>query len=411
MGLTSRSLEYTTVLAALVCVGLTVWVWPRLARRGPVAVLGRLGAIGVTQLAILTACAVAVNADFEFYGTWDELLGNVSTAPARIANLGGTGVYAAQGGLVEPAGPQGLDRVKGLPVGPPAKAGRVESVRIIGRRTRAIDPAFVYLPPQYFQPQFRRQRFPVIVAISGYPGGIMNLAQFLHVPQTADQLERTGRLQPTVVVMVRPTIAPPRDTECVDVPGGPKAETFFSKDLPEAIRSAYRVGHDPSAWGALGYSSGGTCALQLALRDPKVYTSAASLSGDYRIQDDLTTGSLFGSGPAAKRREEGHDLVWRLKHLPVPQVSVLAASSREGERDYGPTVRFLKAVRAPMTSARIILPRGSHHFTTWLREIGPAMEWMGRQLTFPQDTTPAPKPKRTAQASSPGVRPVVRGRR
>jgi hypothetical protein len=394
MGLTSRALEYATVLVAIVCVGLTVWGWPRLARHGVRSVLGRLAVIGVTQAAILTACAVMVNADFEFYGSWDELLGDVPTAPAQIAaGVSGAGVSVARGALVQPAGPQGLERVKGLPVGPPARVGRVESVRIVGRRSHALNPAFVYLPPQYFQHQYHRQRFPVIVAISGYPGGIMNLAQFLKVPQTADQLQRSGRMQPTVVVMVRPTIAPPRDTECVDVPGGPKAETFFTEDLPEALKSAYRVGHDPSAWGALGYSSGGSCALQLALRHPTKYTSAASLSGDYAVSDDLTTGSLFGSGPGAAQRRRGHDLVWRLRHLPVPQVSVLVASSRHGEKDYGPTMDFLNAVKPPMTSARIILPQGSHHFTTWIREIGPAMEWMGKQLTFPQDTTPGARKK------------------
>ncbi|MFF1735312.1 alpha/beta hydrolase [Streptomyces sp. NPDC058247] len=394
MGLTSLALEYATVLAALVCVGLTVWVWPRLARRGPAAVLGRLGVIAATQLTILTAFAVAVNTSFDFYGSWDELLGHVDKAPAEVTALGHGGIYttvgALRGGLVEPAGPQGLDRVKGIPHGPAAQVGRVESVKIVGRRSRAVNPAFVYLPPQYFQKQFRRQRFPVMVAISGYPGGIMNLAQYLQVPQTAGRLLRANEMQPTVIVMVRPTIAPPRDTECVDVPGGPQAETFFTKDLPEALKRSYRVGHDPSAWGALGYSSGGTCALQLALRHPGVYTSAAALSADYRIGDDLTTGSLFGSGPAAAQRQRAHDLVWRLQHLPVPRVSVLAASSRSGEKDYGDTMRFLHAVKPPMTSAQIILPRGSHHFTTWQREIAPAMRWMSGQLTFPQDTTPAP---------------------
>ncbi|MGW6141358.1 alpha/beta hydrolase [Streptomyces sp. NPDC055144] len=390
MGLTSRALEYATVLAALVCVGLAVWVWPRLARRGPVAVLGRLGVIGATQLTILTAFAVAVNTNFEFYGSWDELLGHVDKAPAEVTALGRSGVYstvgAVRGGLVQPAGPQGLDRVKGIPRGPAAQVGRVESVKIVGRRSRAVNPAFVYLPPQYFQKQFHRQRFPVIVAISGYPGGIMNLAQYLQVPQTADRLLRADKIQPTVIVMVRPTIAPPRDTECVNVPGGPQAETFFTKDLPEALKRSYRVGHDPSAWGALGYSSGGTCALQLTLRHPGVYTSAAALSADYRIGDDLTTGSLFGSGPGAEQRQREHDLIWRLEHLPVPRVSVLAASSRSGEKDYGDTMKFLHAVKPPMTAAQIILPRGSHHFTTWQREIAPAMRWMSGQLTFPQDT-------------------------
>ncbi|MGW6360865.1 alpha/beta hydrolase [Streptomyces sp. NPDC055092] len=404
MGLTSRALEYATVLAALVCVGLAVWVWPRLARRGPVAVLGRLGVIGATQLTILTAFAVAVNTNFDFYGSWDELLGHVDQAPAEVTALGRSGVYstvgAVRGGLVQPAGPQGLDRVKGIPHGPAAEVGRVESVKIVGRRSRAVNPAFVYLPPQYFQKQFHRQRFPVMVAISGYPGGIMNLAQYLQVPQTADRLLRADKIQPTVIVMVRPTIAPPRDTECVDVPGGPKAETFFTKDLPEALKRSYRVGHDPSAWGALGYSSGGTCALQLTLRHPGVYTSAAALSADYRIGDDLTTGSLFGSGPRAAQRQREHDLIWRLEHLPVPRVSVLAASSRSGEKDYSDTMKFLHAVKPPMTSAQIILPRGSHHFTTWQREIAPAMQWMSGQLMFPQDTTPSPHRRPTTQAAN-----------
>ncbi|WP_326714410.1 esterase family protein [Streptomyces sp. NBC_01474] len=404
MGLTSRSLEYATVLAALVCVGLTVWVWPRLARRGPMAVLGRLGVIGATQLTILTAFAVAVNTNFEFYGSWDELIGHVDKAPAEVTALSRSGVYstvgAVRGGLVQPAGPQGLDRVKGIPHGPAAQVGRVESVKIVGRRSKAVNPAFVYLPPQYFQKQFHRQRFPVMVAISGYPGGIMNLAQYLQVPQTADRLLRAGKIQPTVIVMVRPTIAPPRDTECVDVPGGPRAETFFTKDLPEALKRSYRVGHDPSAWGALGYSSGGTCALQLTLRHPGVYTSAAALSADYRIGDDLTTGSLFGSGPGAAQRQREHDLIWRLEHLPVPRVSVLAASSRSGEKDYGDTVKFLHAVRPPMTSAQIILPRGSHHFTTWQREIAPAMRWMSGQLTFPQDTVSSRHRRPITQAAN-----------
>ncbi|MFE4252493.1 alpha/beta hydrolase [Streptomyces sp. NPDC056910] len=404
MGLTSRSLEYATVLAALVCVGLTVWVWPRLARRGPMAVLGRLGVIGATQLTILTAFAVAVNTNFEFYGSWDELIGHVDKAPAEVTALGRSGVYstvgAVRGGLVQPAGPQGLDRVKGIPHGPAAQVGRVESVKIVGRRSKAVNPAFVYLPPQYFQKQFHRQRFPVMVAISGYPGGIMNLAQYLQVPQTADRLLRAGKIQPTVIVMVRPTIAPPRDTECVDVPGGPRAETFFTKDLPEALKRSYRVGHDPSAWGALGYSSGGTCALQLTLRHPGVYTSAAALSADYRIGDDLTTGSLFGSGPGAAQRQREHDLIWRLEHLPVPRVSILAASSRSGEKDYVDTVKFLHAVRPPMTSAQIILPRGSHHFTTWQREIAPAMRWMSGQLTFPQDTVSSRHRRPITQAAN-----------
>ncbi|WP_043265144.1 alpha/beta hydrolase-fold protein [Streptomyces sp. CT34] len=403
MGLTSQSLEITVVVLAVASVAATVWLWPRLSRNGWRQVLGRLGAILVTQVAIVSALALAVNANFEFYGNWDELLGNNDQAPASVSQ--GDGQYATvgnmKGGLVQPAGPQGLDRVTGLPEGPADKVGKVESVRIVGRRTRAINPAFVYLPPQYFQQQFHRQRFPVMVVISGYPGGIMNLAQHLQIPQNAGRLIADGKMQPTVIVMVRPTIAPPRDTECVDVPGGPKAETFFTKDLPDAMKSAYRVGHDPSAWGAFGYSSGGTCALQLAMRNPKAYTSAVSLSGDYAIKDDLTTGSLFGPGPEGAQREREHDLLWRLENLPAPQISALVASSRRGESDYGETMKLIHAAKPPMTIDSIILPHGSHQFGTWRREVVPALEWQSQQLTFPQDTEAgAPQKPAPGQARS-----------
>ncbi|MFH8344773.1 alpha/beta hydrolase [Streptomyces sp. NPDC018045] len=410
MGLTSQSLEIMVITLAVACVALTVWLWPRLSLRGVLPVLGRIGSILVTQTAILCSLALAVNSSFEFYSSWDELLGNTDEAPVAV-NKGGGPRYAdagsLRGGLVQPAGPQGLDRVTGLPSGAPAEVGKVESVRIVGRRTRVVNPAFVYLPPQYFQHQYRRQRFPVSVVISGYPGGIMNLAQHLQIPQTAGKLIEEGRMQPTVLVMVRPTIAPPRDTECVDVPGGPRAETFFTQDLPEAVKAAYRVGHDPSAWGAFGYSSGGTCSLLLALRSPGVYTSAVSLSGDYAVKDDLTTGALFGSGTGAERREREHDLLWRLKHLPVPQVSALVASSRLGEPNYRDTLRFIEAAKPPMTVDSIILPRGSHQFSTWRREVAPALEWQGRQLTFPQDVEAAhTPPKRPGPGATPAASPA-----
>ncbi|MEF3119215.1 alpha/beta hydrolase [Streptomyces chrestomyceticus] len=410
MGLTSQSLEITVITLAVACVALTVWLWPRLSPRGVLPVLGRIGSILVTQVAVLCSLALAVNSSFEFYSSWDELLGHTEDGPVAVS--GGGPRYAdtrsLRGGLVQPAGPQGLDRVTGLPEGPPHEVGQVESVRLVGRRTRVVNPAFVYLPPQYFQHQYRRQRFPVSVVISGYPGGIMNLAQHLRIPQTAGRLIEEGRMQPTVLVMVRPTIAPPRDTECVDVPGGPQAETFFTEDLPEAVKAAYRVGHDPSAWGAFGYSSGGTCSMLLALRNPGTYTSAVSLSGDYAVKDDLTTGSLFGSGAAAARREREHDLLWRLAHRPVPQVSVLVASSRLGEPNYRDTLRFVEAAKPPMTVDSIILPRGSHQFSTWRREVAPALEWQGRQLTFPQDVEAAhAPPKRPGAGATPSPSPSL----
>ncbi|MFK0152040.1 alpha/beta hydrolase [Streptomyces sp. NPDC090493] len=417
MGLTSRTTVYALAALAALCVALLVWLWPRFARPGLWQVLGRLGAVAVTQVTIVAAFACAVNSSYQFFGSWNELLGNVDTAPVGVTQAAGgngggsvNGISSVHGAsLVQPAGDQQLSRVSGLPSGPAAAVGRVESVKVIGRRTGVVDPAFVYLPPQYFQKAYHRMRFPVVVALSGYPGSIYNLAQHLRVSQTAGELQRKGQMQPTIMVMIRPTIAPPRDTECVDVPGGPQTETFLAKDLPDAIKSVYRAGHDASSWGVMGYSSGGSCALQLTMRDPGVYTTAVALSPDYRVKDDPTTGNLFGSGAGRQARIDGHDLMWRLKHLPVPQVSVLVANSKHGEKGYAETQAFIKAVKAPMRVASILPESGSHNFPTWVREMPAALKWMNEQLTFPQDVVPLHHPKKpvTEAAGKPTAHPAA----
>ncbi|MFF4030903.1 alpha/beta hydrolase [Streptomyces sviceus] len=407
MGLTSETTVYVMAALAAVSVALLVWWWPRFARQGLLQVLGRLVALGTTQVVIIAAFACWLNSSYQFFGSWGELFGNVETAPVGVTQAGGYGGtgtvngVAVKGALVQPAGDEQLSRVSGLPTGPAAVNGRVESVKVIGRRTGVVDPAFVYLPPQYFQKAYQRQRFPVIVALSGYPGSIFNLAQYLRVSQTAGALQKSGQMQPTIMVMIRPTIAPPRDTECVDVPGGPQTETFLAKDLPDALKSAYRVGHDASAWGVMGYSSGGSCALQLTMRDPHVFTTAAALSPDYKVKDDATTGNLFGNGPERIKRINSHDLMWRLKHLPVPDVSVLVAESKHGERGYPQTQAFIKAVRAPMRVVSIQPEHGSHNFPTWVQEMPPALKWMNQQLTFPQDVVPRHHKKKGAVVADP----------
>jgi hypothetical protein len=124
------------------------------------------------------------------------------------------------------------------------------------------------------------------------------------------------------------------------------------------------------------------------MRHPGVYTAAAALSADYRVADDPTTGDLFGSGPGRAARVRSHDLLWRLRHRPVPRVAVLVACSRSGELGYPQTLAFARAVRPPMRVATILPARGSHNFPTWVRELPATLTWMSRQLTFPQDVVP-----------------------
>jgi S-formylglutathione hydrolase FrmB len=180
-----------------------------------------------------------------------------------------------------------------------------------------------------------------------------------------------------VLVMLRPTVAPPRDTECADVPGGPRTESFFAADLRAAIAARYRVGTAAANWGVIGDSTGGYCALKLAMADPLDFSAAVGLSADYAAAHDATTGDLFGGSAALRERA---DLLWRLRNLPPPRVSLLVTSSRKGEHNYRATLRFVSLVREPTRLSTIILPSGGHNFGTWSREIPPALAWLSARL-------------------------------
>jgi putative esterase len=371
MGLTSKTVLFATALLALLLFALTVWLWPRLGRRGPLPVLGRIGVLLATQLSLLATLGLAANYSFGFYASWADLFGQETTPGVVVDHTLGS---PSDGGAVRLLDTVHVDVPGGSA---PRSGGQIQKVAIGGGVSGITSTAYVYLPPQYFREP--AARFPAALVLTGYPGTAEALYKKLRYPEVAADLVRHGRARPMVLVMMRPTVVPPRDTECADVPGGPRTETFFTRDMQEAITAHYRVGRGAASWGVIGDSTGGYCALKLALRDPGHYSAAVGLSADYGAPQDRTTGDLYG-GSAARRRES--DLAWRLRHLPHPPVSLLVTSSRHGEHNYAATRRFISlAAGGPLRISSIILPSGGHNFTTWRREIPAAMEWLNGRLT------------------------------
>lgn len=367
MGLTSKKVLLLAVMLGVLLFVATVWLWPRLSRRGVAPVLGRVGILMATQVAMVSALGLLANYSFGFYGSWADLFGQ-ETAPGTVVNhvTGGTDGQLQVLGTMKVRVPGG---------GVPRRGGQIQKVSLSGGRSGISTTAYVYLPPQYFTQPTRV--FPTAVVLTGYPGLASQLYKRLRYPQVAASQVGKGQEQPMVLVMLRPTVVPPRDTECMDVPGGPQTEKFFAQDLPSAIRTHYRVGASAASWGIIGDSTGGYCALKLALEDPGSYSAAAGLSADYVCPHDRTTGDLFGG---SKRVKQANDLPWRLTHLPQPPVSLLVTSSRHGETNFRATQKFISLVHGPTRVSSIILPSGGHNFNTWGREVPPAMRWLSQQL-------------------------------
>ncbi|MFJ2394911.1 MULTISPECIES: alpha/beta hydrolase [unclassified Streptomyces] len=372
MGLTSNKVLVLAILFAVLLFAGTVWWWPRLARRNWRAVGGRIGMLLVTQVAVFVSIGLFANQAFGFYASWADLLGRESGQGVVVDHAG-----RGAGGPLQVVDTRQVNVSGGAQ---PQVGGQIQKVDIVGRTTHIATPAYIYLPPEYFQSRYRTRTFPATTVLTGYPGTAEALIKGLHYPQTAHELAKDGRMQPMILVMMRPTVAPPRDTECVDIPGGPQTESFFAKDLPEVVAAHYRVGRKPGSWGIIGDSTGGYCALKLAVHHPETYAAGAGLSPYYRAPIDPTTGDLF-HGDRLLRNSA--DLRWYLRHNPAPRTSLLVTSSKEGEHNYRDTLRFIDQVKNTGRTgiASIILDSGGHNFNTWRREIPGALQWMSGMLS------------------------------
>ncbi|MDL4814874.1 alpha/beta hydrolase [Actinomadura opuntiae] len=371
MQLTGTAFVVLVCLLAVAALAGTLWALPRIGGRGLGAQAARGGLLAGCQLFISLALLTAMNAYFVFYASWSDLFGRLN-GPVAVHGAGaGQGAWSG-GPLARTVSP--LSVKQGLH--DPGRDGRLEQTTIHGARTGLQVQAFVYLPPQYFQPQFKDRRFPVALVLAGYPGDPRGIIERQAMVKLAAKDMRNGTIQPTVYVITRTMVAPPRDTECTDVPSGPQSLAFFAQDVPKALSATYRLSADEHGWGVMGQSTGGYCAVKLAMLHSDRFAAGASLGGYLHAVKDATTGELYG-GSAQVRND--NDLIWRAGHLPSPPTSVLLASSKV-EKGYRQAQQFIKLARPPLRVDTLFPDDGGHNFGTFTRLTPEIMRWMDGRL-------------------------------
>ncbi|MGZ4593580.1 MAG: alpha/beta hydrolase [Actinomycetes bacterium] len=370
MGLTS---PFFLALCAVLAVGApvaTLLLWSR--ARGPLVarVLQRLSMIAACQVTAVVLLGVIVNNSFYFYSSWSDLLGGPTSSTTASSS-------SAAGSLL-PASRQAEARriVLGFHGHRTAGGGLVLAHTIHGAVSGISAPALIYLPREYAMPRYAHTRFPVVVVMPGYPGNPRMWLTRLPLPQLMRTEVDAHRAVPFVAVIIKETVAPPRDTECADVVGGPQVETFLANDVPSEISQVLRVRTDRAGWAFMGYSTGGFCAVKLAMRHPQTFASAVALSGFYKAVLDSTTGALYGGSTLL--RDQSSPL-WRLAHLPAPPIGVLATISKQ-EYTYPQTVELLKLARPPMQMTSIITPTGGHNTRNWSAVLPRAIDWLGHRF-------------------------------
>ncbi len=321
----------------------------------PVKVL--CGALSIMMA--MTGGIAAVNYYYGYYKTWGALWADVH---------GGTGDL----GTISAATTTTTTALA---------SGRFGWTTLPGKLSGYNRRALVYLPPQYGQARYADVRFPVAELFHGTPGTPLSWDSVLQINRVADTLIARHIIGPMVLVM--PSInGSGRDyQDCVNGPGV-SDETYLTRDVRADMLARYRVSADPYEWGAGGYSSGGYCAANLALRHPGSFGAAAVIEGYFQAADGPAGAALNDTG-SLETANSPLNLAERLTpgSGPVPAFWV-AAGTNDGA-DYRPATAFTAALNRIEQVPFVKLSNARDTGNAWQAALPTALAWMWQQLAPP----------------------------
>ena len=348
--LTGRPLQVMAVIAAVVLPLLIVLLWSRWrqgsgnpVRRG-LAILGRLFIVLVAQATAMLALFLYVNNQYDFYASWDDLLGIQGKAPQVVD-------------------PGQLN----------AGSGRLEALPV-RNNLGVVDDVLVWLPPGY-DPK-AASKYPVVEFLPGQPSSPSSLFTHFNFGKAASEAIATGRVKPFVGVLPPIMITPPRDTQCVDVPNGPQAGTWVTRTVPDAVISRYHVQPMGAKWSIIGFSAGAQCAAKLTLRYPTSYHAAVALAGNYVPYTDNTTGDLFGND---KQLWNENSAEWLYHTYGMRGSKLLMVVSKQDTWSAKPTAAMTKEAKGDPNVMTVTLPAGGHNYRTYAPYLPQSLAWLAAQ--------------------------------
>ena len=158
----------------------------------------------------------------------------------------------------------------------------------------------VYLPPAWFA-TFPAPRLPTVMMIGAELGTPADWLRAGHAVHIIDDFAAAHGGNAPVLVFVDATGGFNNDTECVNGSRGNAAD-HLTKDVVPYMISNFRVSADRANWGIVGWSMGGTCAVDLTVMHPDLFTAFVDIAGDAGPNTgtkDQTIAALFRGNPSA----------------------------------------------------------------------------------------------------------------
>ncbi len=158
----------------------------------------------------------------------------------------------------------------------------------------------VYLPPAYFATT-PAPHLPTLMMIGGEFNTPADWLRAGNAIKYVDDFAAANDGNAPVLVFVDSGGAFNNDTECVNGPRGNAAD-HLTKDVVPFMEATYGVSADRANWGVVGWSMGGTCAVDLVTMHPDTFSTFEDIAGDLAPNSGTkpqTVDRLFGGSAAA----------------------------------------------------------------------------------------------------------------
>jgi S-formylglutathione hydrolase FrmB len=158
----------------------------------------------------------------------------------------------------------------------------------------------VYLPPAWYATD-PPPPLPTVMMIGGEFNTPADWLRAGNAVKTIDDFAAAHGGNAPVFVFVDSGGAFNNDTECVNGARGNAAD-HLTKDVVPFMVSHYGVSPSRANWGAVGWSMGGTCAVDLVVMHPDIFSTFEDIAGDLTPNSGnkaQTIARLFGGNAAA----------------------------------------------------------------------------------------------------------------
>jgi enterochelin esterase-like enzyme len=333
----------------------------------------------------------AVNKYYDYYQSWGAVIADFTNQPPNVSkpivipNLTSTKFSKILGGLVNNANAR--------------QSGYTVQLTITGARTHLGRTVYIFLPPQYFQKAYANYRFPAIELFTGYPGEPQDWINVMGITSTLDTLVRDNLAKPAVLVMPDTEGQLRQDLECLNLSnsglltpaahllpnGGIQDSTYLAEDVPDYVSRTIRVQPPGAGWGLAGYSEGGYCAANLAIRYRKLFGFAGVMSGYFNPLPVLVGRPARYELPFLRDHalQEANTPMDALPLVPswefLPKFWIGAGAGDRSDIQQADAFQQLLLPRQPKVKV-VLAPGGGHTMFTWRDLVTPMLEWMTPQL-------------------------------